>query len=373
MRSLALALLLVSSPIVAWADSVVVFNEIMYHPARNEPALEWVELYNQMAVDVDLSGWRIAEGIDYTFANGTIIRAGSYVVVAISPATLMAGTGLTNVLGPFSGRLSNSGEKLELRDLNGRLMDSVAYGTDGNWPAGADGSGVSLVKKNPNLASKAAENWVPSPQIGGTPGAANFTSAPLTGAKTNLVSITGTWRYDDSGADLGAAWQAPGYDDSGWASGAALFFADGGALPAPTNTLLTPGRSTYYFRTTFAFNGDRSLTLLTIRPIVDDGAVFYLNGVEVYRWNMPSGAVTYSTIASTVVGNAISAGPFSIASSGLVVGQNVLAVELHQANATTNAGLHLISAANYAATWDGNDGEYSTAASPALAPANAAL
>src|ERR1044072_5814116 len=136
------ALLLSLLPVAAWADGVVVFNEIMYHPATNEPALEWVELYNQMSVDVDLSGWRIAEAIDYTFPNRTVIRAGSYVVVAISPASLMAVTGLTNVLGPFSGRLSNSGEKLELRDLNARLMDSVSYGTDGDWSAGADGSGV---------------------------------------------------------------------------------------------------------------------------------------------------------------------------------------------------------------------------------------
>src|SRR5215211_7359443 len=43
----------------AQADSVVVFNEIMYHPATDEPALEWVELHNQNAVDVDLSDWRL--------------------------------------------------------------------------------------------------------------------------------------------------------------------------------------------------------------------------------------------------------------------------------------------------------------------------
>src|SRR2546428_10526732 len=133
MKSLALALPLILLSVAAQGDSVMVFNEIMYHPATNEPALEWVELYNQMSVDVDLSGWRIADGVDYTFPNTTVIRAGSYLVVAISPTTLMAATGLTNVLGPFSGRLSNSGEKLELRDLNGRLMDSVTYGTDGDW------------------------------------------------------------------------------------------------------------------------------------------------------------------------------------------------------------------------------------------------
>ena len=44
-------------PVLALADSVVVFNEVHYHPAEREAELEWVELHNQMAVDVDLSGW----------------------------------------------------------------------------------------------------------------------------------------------------------------------------------------------------------------------------------------------------------------------------------------------------------------------------
>ena len=62
----------------------------MYHPATNEPALEWVELHNQNAVDVDLGGWRLTGGIDYTFPNGTVIRGRGYLVVAVSPATLIA-------------------------------------------------------------------------------------------------------------------------------------------------------------------------------------------------------------------------------------------------------------------------------------------
>src|SRR6188768_2038464 len=56
----------------AKADSVVVFNEIMYHPLTNESALEWIELHNQNAVDVDLSGWRLTQGIDYIFPAGTV-------------------------------------------------------------------------------------------------------------------------------------------------------------------------------------------------------------------------------------------------------------------------------------------------------------
>src|SRR4030095_4503640 len=118
----------------ARADSVVVFNEVMYHPAVNEPALEWVELHNQNAVDVDLAGWRLSDAVDYTFSNGTVIKGRGYLTIAISPATLIATAGVSNVLGPFTGRLSNNGEEIELRDNNNRLMDAVNYGVDGEWP-----------------------------------------------------------------------------------------------------------------------------------------------------------------------------------------------------------------------------------------------
>src|SRR5438552_3140105 len=109
-RLLSPALLcLVIAAATARADVSVVFNEIMYHPATNEPAMEWVELYNQMAVDVDMSGWSLDGDIHYTFAPKTVVHGGAFVVVAIAPTNLAAITGLTNVLGPFTNRLSNSG------------------------------------------------------------------------------------------------------------------------------------------------------------------------------------------------------------------------------------------------------------------------
>src|SRR4051812_29545163 len=104
------------------ADTAVVFNEIMFHPSTNEANLEWVELHNQMAVDMDISKWSIDSGIEYTFPEGTIISGGGYVVVAVSPSALSAATGLSNVFGPFVGRLSNGGEKLNLKNNNGRVV-----------------------------------------------------------------------------------------------------------------------------------------------------------------------------------------------------------------------------------------------------------
>src|SRR5260221_971035 len=92
------------------ADTVVVFNEIMYHPPTNEAALEWVELKNQMAVDVDISGWSIAGGIQYTFPSNTIVRGRGLLVVAASPGTLPAPTGVATLGGPLTGRASNHGD-----------------------------------------------------------------------------------------------------------------------------------------------------------------------------------------------------------------------------------------------------------------------
>ena len=103
------------------ADSVVTFNEIMYHPAGDNPALEWIELYNQMSVDIDLSDWRVEGGIDFRFPADTILLANSYVVVASDPAALQAQAGGIPVLGRFTKRLANSGETLRLRNCNGRL------------------------------------------------------------------------------------------------------------------------------------------------------------------------------------------------------------------------------------------------------------
>ena len=125
---------------VAIADSVVVFNEVMYHPAAETPTLEWIELHNQMAVDVDLSRWFIEGGVQFAFPEDTVIPGGGYLVVAAFPAELVVSSGLTNVLGPYIGRLSNGGEILELRNNNSRLMDTLKYGVDGAWPVAPDSS-----------------------------------------------------------------------------------------------------------------------------------------------------------------------------------------------------------------------------------------
>lgn len=143
------------------------------------------------------------------------------------------------------------------------------------------------------------------------------------------------WKYKDDGSDQGSDWQKADFDDSGWRSGRAkLGYGDPGEGttvsygPSENNKYITT-----YFRHHFTVQNPESYHALTIRLLVDDGCVVYLNGTEVARRNMPSGAVNYQTRALAAVGGADETRFFTynISSSALVSGDNVLAVEVHQA------------------------------------------
>ena len=199
MKRFSIALLLAAFAatrvVAAGSDSVVTFNEVMYHPLTNETAMEWVELYNQMSVDVDISGWRLDGGIHFSFPPGTIIRGRGYLVVASDPAALQAATGLTGVLGPFNNRLSNTGETIQLKNNSDRLMDSVSYLAEFDWPVAADGAGPSLAKLSPAAPSSEAASWTASARSGGTPGGVNFVTAGTFMAPAGLVSF---WNFNDT-------------------------------------------------------------------------------------------------------------------------------------------------------------------------------
>jgi len=142
------------------AGSAVTFNEVMYHPAPSGP--EWIELWNPLAIDLDLSGWRLDGAVAYTFPEGTGIPADGFTVVAGEV---------------FAGALPDDRGTLELWNNAGRLIDAVSYADLEPWPVGADGSGASLAKPRPGLASDRAESWAVSATVGGTPGAPNLVAA----------------------------------------------------------------------------------------------------------------------------------------------------------------------------------------------------
>ena len=164
--------------------------------------------------------------------------------------------------------------------------------------------------------------------------------------QSDLLDPGAIWSYLDDGSDPGAGWADPSYDDSGWASGAGqLGYGDG-----DETTVIGWGANqwqrhiTTYFRTTFEVEDAARVDQLVVKLLRDDGAVVYLNGVELTRDNMPAGPVTSATRASSAVwGSAESTYHQLMApAAGLVTGTNTLAVELHKfASSSSDASFDL--------------------------------
>ncbi len=105
------------------------------------------------------------------------------------------------------------------------------------------------------------------------------------------------------------------------------------AYPPAGDVQLPLGPNAYYFRHEFNFDDAPERTSLELTTLLDDGAVVYLNGQEVYRQNMADGNVDYGTSAAFAIEHASPTTSISIPTDALRPGRNVLAVEVHQAAA----------------------------------------
>jgi len=175
----------------------VVINEIQYNPASGGQNEEYIELRNITGARVnlyeDVNGtivpWEFTDGIDFVFPADANIPANGYMlVVKTTPAyfkTKYSVPGGITVLGPYDGKLSNSGETVEISKPGHRdefetqyyiRVDRVVY-SDGShpedcpegvdlWPTAADGGGKSLSRITLANYSNDPNNWkagTPSP------------------------------------------------------------------------------------------------------------------------------------------------------------------------------------------------------------------
>ena len=147
------------------------------------------------------------------------------------------------------------------------------------------------------------------------------------------------WKYRQDGVDLSTAWRGRLYDDTGWSSGAALLaYETCGCLPEPIRTTLTTNnnKTAFYFRRAFNFPPATSNALLRLSHVIDDGAVFYINGAELWRIGVTNNPVYYTNYASRTVDNAVYEGPYLLAATNMAATSNVLACEVHQINASSS-------------------------------------
>lgn len=159
----------------------------------------------------------------------------------------------------------------------------------------------------------------------------NSSGAPTT---NTLIAAGSVWKYLDNGTDQGTAWTALSFNDSTWTNGPAqLGYGDGDeATIVGFGSNSAAKYPTTYFRRAFNVSNPANVQELILSVLRDDGAITYINGVEVFRQSMPADPITYLTYATTATEYAFES--ISLTSPAmLVAGTNVIACEVHQGNA----------------------------------------
>ena len=156
-----------------------------------------------------------------------------------------------------------------------------------------------------------------------------------------IVPKQSTWKYLDNGSNQGAAWKDTTFTDNSWKSGQGeLGYGDGGEKT--TVSFGTNDQNKYittYFRNTFTLTeADKKGLNYIVNLLIDDGAIVYLNGKEIIRDNLTNGTVDYNTLAATAISGSAEGEYISyfIDKSLLLIGNNLLAVEVHQSNITSS-------------------------------------
>ncbi|HEX5001626.1 MAG TPA: lamin tail domain-containing protein [Bacteroidia bacterium] len=152
----------------------VIITEILADPtpAQGLPPAEFVEIYNRGSSSVNLSGWSFYEGSTKVLPPKILLQGARMIVCANSDTALFNAYG--NTAGISSMSLTNSGEKISIRDAGGLPVDSVVFSD--SWFGGtykADG-GWSLERIDDSFRCFNKNNWAPAVNsAGGTPGAPN--------------------------------------------------------------------------------------------------------------------------------------------------------------------------------------------------------
>ena len=158
--------------------SPIRISEIHYNP-EGSSAYEFVELLNTSDVPVNVGGFSF-EGVDFIFAENTVIPGGARWVISSNSDTnafTLRYPGVA-VAGRFDGSLNNGGERLALRNRAGQTVYSVSYADNKGWPASADGGGFSLELIDLDGDPNSPASWAASRVRHGTPGQPRQAGSP---------------------------------------------------------------------------------------------------------------------------------------------------------------------------------------------------
>ncbi|HKX61782.1 MAG TPA: hypothetical protein VJS65_08055, partial [Verrucomicrobiae bacterium] len=198
----------------------LVIRQVMYHPpdgpgGADNAADEFIELRNITTSPVALyhpafptNRWRVRGGVTFDFPAATIVGpTQSVIVVSFSPGDAGAVSRFRTkygafigvpIFGPFTGKLDNSSDSVDLQkpdapDTNGVpdiTMDFVDYRDTAPWPPSADGGGAGLRRMNLADYGDDPANWIgsaPLTIVSVTPASATVRAGTTPATATNVT------------------------------------------------------------------------------------------------------------------------------------------------------------------------------------------
>ena len=153
-------------PLFAFAGAPldIVINEIAWMGTTSSYNNEWIELYNNTSLTVNIDGWTLKAVDDTPKINlaGTI-SANGFFLLERTDDNALPDIPADQI---YTGVLENAGENLELYDNLENLIDFINYDT--GWFAGDNSTKQTMERKNPLLNSD-LNNWKNSLNPDGTP------------------------------------------------------------------------------------------------------------------------------------------------------------------------------------------------------------
>ncbi len=263
---------------------------------------DWIELKNTTGSPINLAGYYLSDDplkpFKWPFPASASIAANGFLLVWADGHDAIPGQTRPRGYWPW------------------RNFTTEGYHT--NFSLSSDGEALVLTKATGLATTTLVQASVPAPV------------PPATVA---------VWKYLDNGSNQSTQWRARTFDDSAWASGPAeLGYADSPATKVSFGPNSASKYISTYFRHTFQVADPSLIASLSLKLLVDDGAVVYLNGEEVVRKNLPAGEINHLTLATLAVGGTDESTftTFNLPASGLLPGDNVLAVEVHQSAANSS-------------------------------------
>ncbi len=142
------------------------FSRIFYNPLNRAGESEYLAILNPSAMTIDLSGYQLNRGVVFEFPQSTLLYPGEYCIIVKDLYSTPWQFADGKIMQWTEGSLSNQGERIQLIDKYGIIIDQVDYKPEAPWPPASYHLGEVLMLKSAELDNHFPESWVTSPYTG---------------------------------------------------------------------------------------------------------------------------------------------------------------------------------------------------------------